>query len=244
VRITRLIPGGSAPLDLDSGTSQATLDEYYRPPAAAWVRLNLVGSVDGSAAGSDGTSDSLTNPTDRRVLRTLRGLADAVVIGAASVRAEGYYVPRTAALAVVTGSGDLSGNRIVTTGQRGALLVLCPSAAAGTVRRTLGPTAARILEVPAEGGRMSPRNILAVLHSEGYRSIVCEGGPSLAAQFLRDGVVDEICLTTSPVVGGTSLPLFAGVPMSERPLTLTQLMVDEQSFLYSRWAVANAPATG
>jgi len=244
VSLTRLIPGGGAPLDLDADESQATLDEYYRPPAADWVRLNLVGSVDGSAAGNDGTSDSLSNPTDRRVLRTLRGLADAVVVGAASVRAEGYYVPRTAALAVVTGSGDLSGNRIVTTGQRGPLLVLCPATAAETARRTLGSTAARVVEVPADGGRITPQHILDALTSAGYRSIVCEGGPRLAAQFLQAGVLNEICLTTSPVVGGTSLPLFAGASLSETPLTLTQLMVDERSFLYSRWAVAGAGATG
>jgi riboflavin biosynthesis pyrimidine reductase len=243
VKLTRLIPGGASPLDLDDDTSQAILDEYYRPPSDEWVRLNLVGSVDGSAAGSDGTSDSLSNPIDRRVLRTLRGLADAVVVGAASVRSEGYHVPRTAALAVVTGSGDLSGHRIITTGQRGPLLVVCPPSAAATARRTLGGAAAHIIEVPAEGTQLSPHNILRALADGGYRSIVCEGGPSLAAQFVAAGVLDEICLTTSPVIGGTSLPLFAGAPLNETPLTLTQLLVDERSFLYSRWAVAGAGAT-
>jgi riboflavin biosynthesis pyrimidine reductase len=244
VKLTRLIPGGASPLDLDDDTSQETLDGYYRPPSAAWVRLNLVGSVDGSAAGGDGTSDSLTSPVDRRVLRTLRGLADAVVVGAASVRAEGYYIPRTAALAVVTGSGDLSGHRIVTSAQRGPLLVLCPPTAADTARRTLGSTPARVIEVPATGTRLSPQHILRALTAEGYRSIVCEGGPTLAAQFVDAGVLNEICLTTSPVVGGTSLPMFAGAPLGETPLTLTQLLVDEKSFLYSRWAVAGAAATG
>jgi riboflavin biosynthesis pyrimidine reductase len=238
VILTRVVPGGDAALDLDTDASQLALDDYYRLPAPSWVRLNLIGSVDGSAAGSDGTSDTLTNPVDRRILRTLRGLADAVVVGAASVRAEGYYVPRSAALAVVTGSGDLSGNRIRTSGERGPLVVLCPSAAVDTVRRTLGETPALILEVPSAGGRMTPREILRILTREGYSSIVCEGGPSLAAQFLQDGVLDEICLTTSPVVGGTALPLFGGVALDETALTLTQLLVDERSFLYSRWAVA------
>jgi riboflavin biosynthesis pyrimidine reductase len=117
-------------------------------------------------------------------------------------------------------------------------VVLCPSAAVDTVRRTLGETPALILEVPSAGGRMTPREILRILKREGYSSIVCEGGPSLAAQFLQDGVLDEICLTTSPVVGGTALPLFGGVARDETALTLTQLLVDERSFLYSRWAVA------
>ena len=241
--LTRLIPGGDAALDLASDTAAATLDEYYRPPRSDWVRVNLVGSVDGSAAGGDGTSDTLSNPVDRRILRTIRGLADAVVVGAASVRAEGYYVPRTAALAVVTGSGDLSGNRIHTTGQRGPLLVLCPAGAADTVRRTLGETEAHVVVVPSSAGRMTPQHILSALRTAGYRSIVCEGGPTLAGQFLQAGVLDELCLTTSPVIGGTTLPLFGGTEIDATTLTLTHLLADESSFLYSRWAVAGHEAT-
>jgi riboflavin biosynthesis pyrimidine reductase len=240
VILTRVIPGGEPPLDLNTPEARARLVELYRPASPDWLRLNLVGSVSGSAAGSDGTSETLTNPTDRRLLNVIRDLSDLVLVGAASVRAEGYFVPKNAGLAVVTGTGNLSGNRIVTTGQRGPLLVLCPATAAATVRHTLGDVDASIITVADTDGTLSPHDILGALRGAGYRSIVCEGGPSLAAQLIEAGVVDEICLTVSPVLNGSALPLFGGNHLTERRLTLTQLMADDASGLYSRWAMAGA----
>jgi riboflavin biosynthesis pyrimidine reductase len=225
------------PIDVEDATGRARLIELYRPPHPRWMRVNLVGSVNGGAAGSDGTSETLTNRTDRAILRILRDLSDVVLVGAASVRAEGYFVPRHAALAVVTASGDLSGHRIRSGENHGALLILCPASAAGTVRRTLGQTEARILEVADSGGRLAPRDVVATLRAAGYESIVCEGGPGLAAQCVGADVVDELCLTTSAVLSAEALPLFGGSFFDERRVTLTQLLVDESSYLYGRWAI-------
>jgi riboflavin biosynthesis pyrimidine reductase len=238
VSLTRLFPPTDIPLDLGDEAEHELLVNLYRPPREEWLRLNLIGSVSGSAAGVDGTSETLTNKTDRMILRIIRDLSDVVLVGAASVRAEGYFVPRHAALAVVTGSGDLSGHRIRSGGQRGALVIVCPTSAVPTVRRTLGDTAASIIEVSDDNGRMTAHGIIDGLRSAGYRSIVCEGGPGLAAQCVNAGLVDEFCLTTSPVLNGASLPLFGGHEFAERQLTLTQLLSDESSFLYGRWALS------
>ncbi len=101
--LRRLVPAGPE-LDLDD---RPALLDLYRPPRSTWLRLNMVATVDGAAAGSDGTSESLTNRADRRILGVIRELADVVLVGAASVRAEGYQLPKRAPLAVVTRSGDL-----------------------------------------------------------------------------------------------------------------------------------------
>ena len=93
-------------------TGLTRLLDLYQPPAPDWLRINLIVSVSGSAAGPDGTSESLTNRTDRRILGVIRRQADLVVVGAASVRAEGYRIPATATLGIVTGTGDLAGHRI------------------------------------------------------------------------------------------------------------------------------------
>lgn len=237
--LTRVVPPGDVPLQLDVPDDRAHLVELYRPERSEWLRLNLIGSVSGSAVGSDGTSETLTNPTDRLLLRVIRDLSDVVLVGAASVRAEGFGVPRHSALAVVTGSGDLSGHRIVTDGHRGDLVVLCPASAASLVRATLGDTAASIIEVAAdEPGMLAPAAIVAALRSAGYSSIACEGGPNLAAQLVDAGLVDEICLTLSPVLNGSALPIFGGTTFAERRLTLTQLLADEASGLYARWRLA------
>ncbi|GAA4667471.1 dihydrofolate reductase family protein [Frondihabitans cladoniiphilus] len=219
--------------------SQEILETLYRPPVGRWLRLNLIAAVSGDAAGVDGTSDSLSNAADRAILAALRNVADAVLVGARSVRAEGYRVPARATLVVVTSSGDLSGHRMDPE-RASRVLVLCPASAVGRVAETLGAAvagAARVVVVPDSGGRLDPRAIVSTLRDLGLDSIVCEGGPSVAGQLLHDGLVDELCLSTSPVVIGSGLPVFGTERFDASRLTLSQLLIDDGSALYARWAV-------
>ncbi|MCU1404328.1 MAG: hypothetical protein JWQ43_631 [Glaciihabitans sp.] len=236
--LTRVVPGSPLTVNLGIDGSRDSLVELYRPGGADWVRLNLIGSISGSAVGSDGTSETLTNPTDRLILRIIREHADVVVVGAESVRTEGFFVPRGAALAVVTGSGELGDHQVSIPGGRGPLVVLCPASAEPVARRTLGTTPATIVTVTDVDGRLTPAAILNALRELGYRSVVCEGGPSLAAQFVEAGVLDEICLTLAPVLNGSATPLLGGRGFTDQRLTLTQLLVDETSCLYARWSLA------
>lgn len=237
--LTRVYPTTDPPVDLDDEHARARLTEWYRPPRANWLRLNLVGSISGSATGNDGTSETLTNPADRVLLGVIRSLSDVVLIGAASVRAEGYFVPRRAALAVVTRSGDLSGHRITATGPRGPLIVLCPAASVDTARATVEAENAQVLAVPDRDGILAATDIVAALQGGGYQSIVAEGGPILASHLLAGDVVDEVCLTTSPVLNGASTPLFGSREFAARHMELTQLVVDDASALYARWRPTN-----
>lgn len=208
--------------------------ELYRPPRADWVRVNLIAAVTGAAVGSDGTSESLSNPVDRRILGVIRELADVVLIGAQSLRAEGYQHPRRSRLAVVTISGNVGGHRLRP--EDPAPIVLCPPSA--VVRVRAGLASAEIVPVEPMDGALSPADILAALREHGFASIVCEGGPSLAGQLIDGGLVDELCLSTAPVVGGPALPLAGAVPTTSRAVSLSQLLVDESSALYARWAIA------
>lgn len=241
--LTRVHPGPSEQIDLDVADSRDRLLELYRPPSATWLRLNLITSVSGSAAGSDGTSESLTNPADRKLLGVIRELADVVLIGAQSVRAEGFQLPRKARLAVVTRSGDLSGHRIAGPVEPGRLFVVCPASAAERAASLSGNglPGAEIIVVDSDDGSLTPRAILDALHAHGLTSIVCEGGPNLAAQFAQAGLLDEVCLSTSPSLGGPSLPLL-GSELAPVALDLSSLMIDEASGLYARWAVRAASA--
>jgi len=159
--------------------------------------VNLVVSLDGSAAGPDGTSSSLTMGSDRAVLGAIRAASDLVLVGAATLRSEPHLVPRSTRLAVLSRSGDLGEAR-------------------------LRPDDLVLDALPARGGR-----------------IVCEGGPSVVAQLLAAGLVDEVCLTTVPrIVGGTPLPPFGGV--AAPPLELQQLLVDAAGATYARFFAARA----
>lgn len=224
--LERLHPGPPETID---GDDRDRLLELYRPPRAEWLRLNLVASVTGSAMGSDGTSETLSNPADRRILGVIRELADVVLIGAQTLRTEAYLQPRRSRLAIVTLSGNLAGHRM----PDAEPLVLCPPAAVDRVLTDL--PGAEIVEIAADGDALPPTAVVAALRERGYASIVCEGGPSLVAQLIDAGLADEFCLTTSPRLGGRSFPVTGSGAIAERAVSLGQLLRDESDGLYARW---------
>ncbi|TXN32127.1 dihydrofolate reductase family protein [Lacisediminihabitans profunda] len=233
--LTRVFPGPGEPIDTDAEDARARLAGLYEPGADRWLRLNLVASVDGSAAGADGTSESLSNRADRKILGVIRRHSQVVLVGAASVRAEGYQLPRTVPLAVLTGSGDLTGHRLEPELAPDRLIVLCPASAEPAVHESLGGIAARIVTIPDLDGRLAATSVVGSLAALGFNRIVCEGGPTLAAQLLDAGLVDELCLSTSPRIGAGRLRLLGDRPIEERPLELRQLLVDDGGGLYARW---------
>jgi len=242
VRVLRVFPaaGQTAPaelLELDADGARERLLDWYRPDADDWVRLNLISTLSGSAAGPDNTSESITTAADRRILGVVRQLADVVLVGAGTVRVEGYQLPKRAALAIVTASGDLGGHQLPEGTRADQLYVVCPAEAVATARASLGSADATFLELPASGDGMDARQILDALRARGLRSIVSEGGPKLAAQLIAAGLLDEICLSQAPYLGGADIPAFEPGGNELRKLRLTQLLIDDESVTYSRWRV-------
>jgi riboflavin biosynthesis pyrimidine reductase len=240
VNLRRVFPVGGDTVETDSVETDAPdvrerVTAWYRPPHEEWLRLNLITTVSGSATGSDGTSESITNPTDRVILNVIRSLADVVVVGASTVRAEGYFIPRRGVLAVVSRSGDFTGHQIRDTGSHGTLLILCPASAVERARETVGIADVVVVAVPDVDGSLPPDAIVASLRERGYRSIVVEGGPALATQFVVADAVDELCLTTSPVLNGAGVPLLGSHEFTGRSLTLEQLLLDDGGATYARW---------
>ncbi|MGH3991829.1 MAG: dihydrofolate reductase family protein, partial [Pseudonocardiaceae bacterium] len=81
----------SPSVDALSDGEIADIYAYPNPPSRkdCWVRANFVASLDG-AATLDGRSEPLSSPADKRVFRLLRALADVILVGAGTVRVEGY----------------------------------------------------------------------------------------------------------------------------------------------------------
>ncbi|MFM2353194.1 MAG: hypothetical protein RLZZ608_600 [Actinomycetota bacterium] len=235
--LRRVVPAAGGEIDLDAPDARATLLDWYAPRHPEYVRLNLVSTLDGRAAGPDGTSESLTSRADRMILGVIRELADVVVVGAESVRREGLGRPRRAALAIVSASGDLSGHRLDEHAERTMPVIVITTAAGAERAAATAPAATvRVLEVTLDG-RISPTAILDDLRRQGYGGIVLEGGPTLTGQFVQAGLVDELCLTVMPRVGGPALPLLAGGAAGVTSLTATQLLVDESSAQFGRWSL-------
>lgn len=235
--LRRLLPTDDAfpTVDLEEPGALRALESLYTLPHARWLRTNLVAGIDGGARGSDGISDGLSNPADRRVLGVIRRWADVVLVGASTVRAEGFRVPHAARLAVVSTSGDF-GDAVVDPASASRVTVYCPIGLAEKVATGLRDASVAVVEVVADAGRIDPAALIGALHERGADSIVCEGGPSLVGQLLDAELVDEVCLTTGPLLAGSTTPVFAGGGVGAR-VELTQLLADDLGALYARWRV-------
>jgi len=230
--ITQLLPAPALSHDPEDEGFRDWLSALYAPENPSLVRINMIASINGSAVGTDGSSDTLTGGNDRRIMGVLRTHADVVVVGARTVRREGLSSPRRARLAVVTRSGDLTGHRLEESAS--IPLIVCPPDAIPTVEEQLAGVEHEIVETTAEA--IDPVEIVAALNDRGMRSIICEGGPSLAAAFLDAGVVDELCMTTSPKLRSPGVPMLARVG-AMLDTHLIHLLVDDESYLYARWAI-------
>lgn len=179
---------------------------------------NLIASVDGVSAlvAPRGAGAALRGncDADRFVMALLRDLADAVLVGAGTLRADrGHlwtpaYIDRERAdlhraggrpdprLVVVTASGELDpGERAL----RAGALVLTTEAGFLRLARRLPPACT----VRSLGGDTpTGATILAAVRAEGYRRVLTEGGPTLLARFVSEGLLDELFLTLSPVLAG------------------------------------------
>lgn len=232
--LRRLHPRPGEPIDIGSDGAREALDGLYTPPTRRFLRVNLITSVNGDVSGSAGTSDELSSDVDRAILGTIRRAADVVLVGASSIRAEGFHEPRDGTLVIVSSSGDF-GSRVPPAKPRGRIIVACPADAEATVRDALGDWPVDIMPVAATDSRVDLRALVDDLRSAGLESIVCEGGPSLVTQLLDAGLVDELCLSTSPVLTSGDAPL-AGPP-DMAALQLKQLLLDDDGGLYARWTV-------
>ncbi|MET0735260.1 MAG: dihydrofolate reductase family protein [Microbacterium sp.] len=231
--VTEVVPRTLDSADVATEDGRAWLRSRYARNDDAYVRLNMITTLTGSASGPDGTSETLTSRVDRRILGVIRADADVVLVGAQSVRAEGYLVPRTARLAIVTSSGDLEGHRLSLApgAAPDRVLLVCPEDRVEKLTAAVADRGVQVVGVPG-GDRIAPGAIVDALCARGLRRIVCEGGPSLASQFTTAGLIDEYCVTVSPVLEPAAR---AFVSLEERAdAEPIGMLVDEAGFSYLR----------
>lgn len=205
-------------------TIEELLAAYELPRAPRtdrpWVICNIVATLDGHTAvfGHVGT---LSTRADQALFHHLRGLCDAIMVGAGTVRAERYGPPRVTPelIAARRGRGQSSEPRLCIV-SRSLQLDTAQDVLERTRTRPIMLTCdtappARVLDVAPHAELISagsdsvdfPR-ALAALRRHGVRTVVCEGGPTVNAALLERGLVDELCITFAPFLGGDPLGLF------------------------------------
>ncbi|PZQ90647.1 MAG: pyrimidine reductase family protein [Leifsonia xyli] len=203
--------------------------------AAPVLRVNFVSSVDG-AATRDGLSGGLGEAADRRYFELLRRVADVVLVGAGTVRAEGYGPLRVSAasaawrsangltphpvFAIVSGALDLDpDSRIFTEAPIRPVVVTT----AGHDTRAFAEWA-EVIEVGA-GDRIDAEAAVAALRARGLARILCEGGPTLFGTLLAADVVDELCITVEPSLeAGQARRIATGSLPQPRALELAHVL--------------------
>ncbi|MDJ0464196.1 pyrimidine reductase family protein [Streptomyces sp. H27-C3] len=248
----------TAPVTVSATDREWSLDEladaYAYPKAAegpeTWLRANMVSSLDG-AAQHDGRSQPISSSTDMRIFGTLRGLADVVIVGAETVRLEGYrpararaaFAARRAAagqgpapaVAVVSASLDLDFALPLFTSPLVPTLLLTGATAPPDRIRAAREAGVEVV-LAGDGAAVEPSQAVAALAERGLTRLLTEGGPRLLAQFITGGVLDELCLTVSPTLTAGRAQRIADGPEVAVPerFTLASVM-EEAGFLFTQY---------
>ncbi|MEV7735317.1 pyrimidine reductase family protein [Streptomyces sp. NPDC088921] len=215
-----------------------------------WLRANMVSTIDG-AAQHDGRSQPISTATDMRIFGTLRALADVVIAGAETVRQEGYRPARARdefaelreaagqspvpAIAVVTASLDLDFSLPLYTSPLVPTLILTGAAAAPDKIAAAEKAGARVV-IAGDGVGVDPARAVRALAELGHTRLLTEGGPRLLGQLVAAGVLDELCLTLSPMLTAGDAQRIAGGPSVAVPARFAlDSLLEEDGFLYSTY---------
>lgn len=216
----------------------ALIDRYAPPPnVSRWLRVNLVSSADG-AVEVDGNSYALSSDEDMRVFRFLRMRCDVLITGAGTVRTDGYQalkmspdrvawrrdngLPDHPVMAVVSRTADLDLSMpLFADAPVKPIVITCQSSL--PARRQAIKKVADVI-VAGEDGVDFPAAV-DLLQKRGLRQQLCEGGPHILGELTASDLVDELCLTVSPVLAGAGAGRITAGPSSPlRRMRLAQAL--------------------
>lgn len=237
--------------DLDALITAYLADDRTHDDDRPWVLLNMIHSLDG-AVTVDGLSGALGNEADFAVFKTLRSIADVVLVAAGTARAEGYRPPsvsveerdrRRAAgqaerptIAVVTRSLrlDLDSDLFSDPDYRPVVVTVEDSDP-----RLRSDVAERADVVVAGAGDVDLTAAIRQIGAERGPTVLAEGGPTLNAQLAGLDLLDECCVTTSPLlVGGPAGRIVgSGAEHEPRAFLLDRAMA-VRGLLFSRFVRA------
>ncbi|TLW95138.1 pyrimidine reductase family protein [Saccharomonospora piscinae] len=244
--VDRLLPDPAGPL------TDARLERLYDYPAGLtrpFVQVNFVSSADGAVSVAE-RSEGLSHPADKRVFALGRDLADVVLVGAGTARAEGYRGVRAREvrterrrrlglsplppIAVVTGRCGVTPDDPFVADTAVPPLVITTREA--PQQRKAALTGAGVDVIEAGTHTVDPATALAALADRELLRVDCEGGPQLFGALAAADLVDQLCLTVAPLLAGAGAGrVVAGAPSpAPRSLRLASVL-HEDGFLLLRY---------
>lgn len=241
-------------LDTAESLDENRLSDFYPypdEPQSCWVRANMIASLDGGAT-TDGMSGGLGGPGDRAVFALMRQLADVVLVGAGTVRAENYsgaqFSPaqrqarqrrgqaEVPPIAVLTNSAVLDRDaKLFTRAEVPPLILTCADAVADATGR-LGSVAEVIDASGPRPDRADASAALKALADRGLSRVLVEGGPGILGLLIEHDLLDELCMTIAPLlVGGGAARIATGPGQVHTPMRRSHLLTDEAGYLYARY---------
>jgi riboflavin biosynthesis pyrimidine reductase len=245
IEMRGLLPPGTQ----DFGKLAEDLLRSPRGDGAPYLVCNFISTLDGRATVG-GSTEKLGFHTDARVVMRLRTFADAVIIGAGTMRVERYDrmlpvprlreyraqigLPEDPLTVIVTESMDLPWDAGLFTDGHGDVLLATPSPASP-------PPTATSVQVLRYLGRVDLRALLAHLASErAVGTAVCEGGPTVLGGMVEAGLADDLFLTLNPVLAGDrERSLMRGSLASPVPAELAWAL-EAEGELFTRWRLGRA----
>jgi len=244
----RLLSAADHQPDLINKTELSERYLHPDPGDCPWVRTNFVSTLDGAVHGPDGRSGTINTPSDRTVFALMRANADVVLVGAGTARAEGYRavdlqdwqsalrvqlgLAPYPTLAIASVSCDLP-SLLLPVADAAPVLILTSRRSRGT--RPEFPDNVEVIEF-GDANRLPAREMIMALGDRGLRRVLCEGGPQLVGQLHAARLVDELCLTLSPlVVAGSAGRSAAGPQLTDESFRLDQVIGADDNALLLRY---------
>lgn len=212
-------------------------------------RVNFAVDQSGASFGASGSSSDVSTELDRILLGRLRSQADVIVTSGKTARAEKYKSSKHAPIAIFTTTGNLDAVPAIQGTQYFTPLVITPHTSIDSVQQSLSDVDARILAFDSVlDGSSWPNAVAQLIQREGFQSPILESGATTIRQFVRNGVIDELCLTiTSMGRTGVSARNLSASNLAKSVcdmdgFVLAQLFSDGHT-TYSRWVRNGVAAT-
>ncbi len=226
----------------------ARLYEYPGELSRCLVRANMIASLDG-AATVDGRAGGLAGQGDRDLFKIMRAVADVVLVGAGTVRAENYSGAQLSviarqrrqgrgqrevpSIAVITASGALEPDSRLFTRTETPPLIFTTTASFMATRDRLQGRAEVIDASTTDSIAVDLAAVLAEFAQRGLYRVLCEGGPRLLGQIIAADLLDQLALTLAPVVvAGSAVRIGVCDSSVVTRLGASHILTDEDGYLY------------